>query len=69
MLGSIGVSELFIILLILALSALPILVVIWLVMRLRGSRRESASDVLNRRYAAGEITKEQLDQMRGDITD
>ena len=36
-----------------------------LMVRLRsGSRGESAMDVLNRRYAAGKVTKEQFDQMR-----
>ena len=36
-------------------------------LRLSDSRGESATEVLDRRYAAGEITKEQLDQMRRDL--
>jgi len=34
----------------------------------RGSGTESALDILMRRYAAGEITREQYEQMRRDLT-
>ncbi|MBI4264713.1 MAG: SHOCT domain-containing protein [Acidobacteria bacterium] len=35
--------------------------------RERGPRGETALDVLKRRYAAGEITREQFEQTRRDI--
>ena len=33
----------------------------------RGEHRETAREILDRRYANGEITKEQYDQMKRDI--
>lgn len=33
----------------------------------RGSSGESALDILKRRYASGELTREQFEQMRRDI--
>ena len=54
-------------LVILAFSGLLIWGVMRLLRRLGESRGDSALEVLRRRYAAGEITKEQLDQMRKDL--
>ena len=48
-------------------------IIIWAVVRLtdrvdrRGERGDSAIEILRQRYARGEITKEQFDQMRRDI--
>jgi putative membrane protein len=36
--------------------------------RLPGGRPESARDILDQRYARGELTKEQYDQMKRDLT-
>ncbi|HEY7867306.1 MAG TPA: SHOCT domain-containing protein [Psychromonas sp.] len=33
----------------------------------KGSKKETALDILNKRYASGEITKEQLDEMKKNI--
>ena len=33
----------------------------------RGERRETAREILDRRYAGGEITKEQYERMKSDI--
>lgn len=35
----------------------------------RGGRGETAMDILKKRYARGEITKEQYDRMRDDLKD
>jgi putative membrane protein len=35
----------------------------------QGERGESALEILRKRYARGEITKEQFDQMRRDVSD
>lgn len=35
----------------------------------RKERRETAREILDRRYASGEITKEQYDQMKRDINE
>lgn len=34
----------------------------------RGGQSESALDILRKRYAAGELTKEQFEQMKRDLT-
>ncbi len=60
---------------------IPIMVVFMLVMCLLCARmcmrhmcmggdrtQETALDVLKRRYASGEVSKEQYEQMKGDIT-
>jgi putative membrane protein len=46
-----------------------VFLVVYLVrqMRGKGSKNETALDILNKRYAAGEITKEQLDEMKKNI--
>ena len=36
--------------------------------RLSGARSESAREILDQRYARGELTKEQYDQMKRDLT-
>ena len=36
--------------------------------RFPGARSESARDILDQRYARGELTKEQYDQMKRDLT-
>ena len=49
--------------------------IIWAVIRSSerpqqtGERGESALEILRKRYARGEITKEQFDQMRRDLSD
>ena len=52
---------------------LVVLGIIYLVKAITGSARkgekeETALDILKKRYAKGEITKEEFDQMKGDIT-
>jgi len=45
---------------------------VWLVARLGGDRRderrESALDIARRRYASGELTRDEFDQVRKDLT-
>lgn len=52
-------------------SVLLILLLVSLIRRTgrKSSRHEEAFDILKRRYAAGEISKEQFDSMKRDILD
>lgn len=40
----------------------------WLVGQTREGRSDSATEILRRRYARGEITKEQFDSMKRDLS-
>lgn len=64
-----GIAEL--ILLFGAILALVVLgLVIWAVLRIAGGaqgRSGSAEEILRQRYARGEITREQFEQMRDDL--
>ncbi len=44
-----------------------VLVVIWLYKQVAGGGSESASEVLKRRYAKGEISKKQFEDMKSDL--
>jgi putative membrane protein len=48
---------------------LLVFLLVFLIKRLRGKsvRRDEALDILKRRYAAGEISKEQFESMKKDI--
>ncbi len=50
-----------------------VLLLLWLLLRRRDTRKEgdlkrSATDVLEERYRAGELSKEAYDRARGDLT-
>jgi len=51
----------------LLLLAAVVLVAIWLATR-RGLTRESPLDILNRRYASGEINREEYERMKREIS-
>lgn len=51
----------------LLLLAAVVLVAIWLATR-RGLTRESPLDILNRRYASGEISREEYERMKREIS-
>jgi putative membrane protein len=49
-----------------------VLLILWIAGKIGGGRRvqgeDSALEILNKRYAGGEITKEQYDEMKEDIS-
>lgn len=61
-----SILSLMVILALLTLAAILAGLVLLLALRRRGSR--SPVDILNERYARGEISKEQYDEMRRDIS-
>jgi putative membrane protein len=48
--------------------AAVIWLIVWLVRRNQCGARNNASDILKERYAKGEITKKEFDQMKRDLS-
>jgi uncharacterized membrane protein len=68
--GGLGVPEVLGILVLLAIMAVSTVVFVVLVARVAAKGRpDTARAALDRRYASGEITREQYLQMRSDVED
>jgi len=52
----------------LALLVAVVLVIVWAVNRSRTGGAENPLDILKRRYAAGEITKEEYERMKQELS-
>jgi putative membrane protein len=69
--GVMGMMMVFWAIFLLVLLALAIAALLWLVRQLRGPaaspERSAARDALDRRYAAGDIAREEYLQARGDL--